>query len=224
MPHLYISELTRLFQQYADPDKAAGAEKYMRNQFSFIGLQTPLRRELSRSFFRAHPIPSPSELEVVIREAYHSPYRELHYAAIEWLAFQKKYWSPQMIPLIEWLLITNSWWDSVDLLNTTVIGPFFLQFPDQKEPVTRKWNLSENCWLQRSSLIFQLLYKEKTDTRLLAEFIENRQSDNEFFIRKAIGWALRQYARTNPQWVSAFVKQHPGLSVLSKKEALKHLK
>ncbi len=223
MSHIYISQLITLFQEHADPHKASGAEKYMRNKFSFIGLQTPLRRQLSRSFFRAHPIHSPSELEVVIREAYHSPYRELHYAAIEWLAFQKKYWSPQLIPLIEWMLITNSWWDSVDLLNTTVIGPFFLQFPDQKAPVTQKWNRSENIWLQRSSIIFQLLYKEKTDARLLTASIENRQYDSEFFIRKAIGWALRQYARTDPNWVLDFVNQHPGLSALSRKEALKHL-
>lgn len=223
MQHHYVNAITQIYQEHGDPVKAAGAEKYLLNKFSFIGLQTPLRRQLCRIFFKEHPVDSADELEQIIRVAFASPYREVHYFAIELLRFHKQIWSVNTIPLIEWMLDTNSWWDSVDSLNSFVIGPFFLHYRDVQKAVTLRWNQSENIWWQRSSLIFQLLYKERTDTHLLTEYIERRQADKEFFIRKAIGWALRQYGRTNPDWVRNFVAHHPQLSPLSRREALKHL-
>ncbi len=120
------------------------------------------------------------------------------------------------------MITHNSWWDSVDSTNSFVIGKYFLQFPEAIEPVTSKWNQSSNKWLQRMSILFQLIYKEKTNTTLLTEYIENTQLEEDFFIRKAIGWALRSYANTDAKWVIQFVKAHPQLSNLSKREALKH--
>ena len=130
-------------------------------------------------------------------------------------------WRNNLLPN-QWMITHNSWWDSVDSTNSFVISKYFLQFPEAIEPVTSKWNQSSNKWLQRMSLLFQLLYKDKTDTILLSKYIEYTQLEEDFFIRKAIGWALRAYAYTDPKWVKNFVKIHPQLSNLSKKEALKH--
>jgi 3-methyladenine DNA glycosylase AlkD len=123
---------------------------------------------------------------------------------------------------MEWMITHNSWWDSVDSTNSHVIGKFFLQFPEYIKPTTSKWNKSSNIWLQRMSILFQLMYKDKTDTILLTKYIENCALEEDFFIRKAIGWALRAYAYKNKKWVIQFVKDHPMLSNLSKREALKH--
>jgi 3-methyladenine DNA glycosylase AlkD len=116
----------------------------------------------------------------------------------------------------------QSWWDSVDSLNSFVISKFFIMFPEEIESTTSKWNQSSNKWLQRMSLLFQLTYKKKTNTTLLTKYIEHCELDKEFFIQKAIGWALRAYAYTDAKWVIQFVKTHPQLSNLSKREALKH--
>jgi 3-methyladenine DNA glycosylase AlkD len=110
----------------------------------------------------------------------------------------------------------------VDSLNSFVISKFFIQFPDEIESTTSKWNQSSNKWLQRMSLLFQLTYKKKTNTTLLTKYIEHCELEEDFFIRKAIGWALRAYAYTDAKWVIQFVKTHPQLSNLSKREALKH--
>ena len=123
---------------------------------------------------------------------------------------------------MEWMITNHSWWDSVDSTNSHVIGKFFLQFPEYIKPTTSKWNKSSNKWLQRMSILFQLMYKDKTDTTLLAKYIENCALEEDFFIRKAIGWALRAYAYTDAKWVKEFIKTHPHLSNLSKREALKH--
>jgi 3-methyladenine DNA glycosylase AlkD len=120
------------------------------------------------------------------------------------------------------MLTHKSWWDSVDSINSNVIGKYFIKFPELLENTTHKWNNASNIWLQRMSILFQLPYKEKTNTQLLEKYIVNCIDTNEFFVNKAIGWALRAYAYTNKKWVIKFVKDHPQLSNLSKREALKH--
>ena len=123
---------------------------------------------------------------------------------------------------MEWMITHNSWWDSVDSTNSNVISKFFLKYPEHIAAYTLKWNRSNNNWLKRMSILFQLTYKKNTNTVLLAAYIENAINEEDFFIRKAIGWALRAYAYTDPKWVIHFVKAHPNLSPLSKREALKH--
>lgn len=222
MSHPYIKEIKKIFLANADATIAIGAKAYMLNQFEFYGLKTPLRRQLSKAFYKANPIKDHNELSAIIKECYHEPQRELHYFAIELLGHHKKLWSKKTLPLIEWMITHNSWWDSVDSTNTHVIGKFFLQFPEYTETYTSKWNRSDNKWLKRMSILFQLVYHEKTNTILLTEYIEYCQLEEDFFIRKAIGWALRAYAYTDSKWVIKFVKAHPQLSNLSKREALKH--
>ena len=223
MVHPYVKKISTVFTAHKNASKAKGAKAYMLNQFEFFGIATPLRRSISKDFYKSHPIKNHTELSLIIKECFAEPEREMHYFAIELLGYQKKLWSKQTIPLIEWIITHNSWWDSVDSTNSHVIGKFFIQFPTHIDTYTYKWNRSKNKWLQRMSILFQLMYKEKTNTTLLANYIEHCQLEDDFFIRKAIGWALRGYAYTNAKWVKEFIKAHPHLSNLSKREALKNL-
>ena len=220
--HPYLKEIIAIFNKHRDQKKADGAKAYLLNQFEFFGLQTPLRRSLSKAFYKTHPILNHAELSTLVKECFAQPQRELHYFAIELLGFHHPLWDKKTLPLIEWMITHNSWWDSVDSTNSNIISKFFLTFPEFTEEYTYKWNQSSNKWLQRMSILFQLMYKDKTDTKLLTKYIEHCQLEEEFFIRKAIGWALRAYAYTDAKWVKAFIKTHPHLSNLSKREALKH--
>ncbi len=222
MAHPYLTSIKKIYAANANATIAKGAKAYLLNQFEFYGIKTPLRRQICKAFYKANPIKDHNELSTLIKECFAEPQRELHYFAIELLGHHKKLWSKKNLPLIEWMITHNSWWDSVDSTNTHAIGKYFLQFPEAIEPVTSKWNQSTNKWLQRMSILFQLMYKEKTNTTLLTDYIEHTQLEEDFFIRKAIGWALRSYANTDTKWVVKFVKAHPQLSNLSKREALKH--
>jgi 3-methyladenine DNA glycosylase AlkD len=222
MPHPYLKEIQKIFLANGDQLIAKGAKAYLLNQFEFYGIKTPLRRQICKAFYKTHPIKDHTELSKLIKECFNEPQRELHYFAIELLGHHKKIWSIKTIPLIEWMITHQSWWDSVDSTNTHVISKFFLLHPEHIKAYTSKWNQSSNKWLIRMSILFQLTYKTKTDTNLLSKYIENSQLHEDFFVRKAIGWALRAYAYTNKKWVIQFVKAHPLLNNLSKKEALKH--
>ena len=222
MAHIYLTKIKKIYASNADATIAKGAKAYLLNQFEFYGIKTPLRRKICKDFYKVNPIKDHNELSRLIKECFDEPQREIHYFAIELLGHHHKIWSKKTIPLIEWMVTHQSWWDSVDSLNSFVISKFFIQFPDEIESTTSKWNQSSNKWLQRMSLLFQLTYKKKTNTTLLAKYIEHCELEEDFFIRKAIGWALRAYAYTDAKWVIQFVKTHPQLSNLSKREALKH--
>jgi 3-methyladenine DNA glycosylase AlkD len=222
MAHLYLAKIKKIYAANADATIAMGAKAYLLNQFEFYGIKTPLRRKICKEFYKAHPVKDHNELSSIIKDCFAAPQRELHYFAIELLGYHHKLWSTKTIPLIEWMVTHQSWWDSVDSTNSFVISKFFMKFPETIEITTSKWNNSSNQWLQRMSLLFQLTYKKKTNITLLSQYIENCQLEEDFFIRKAIGWALRAYAYTDSKWVVQFIKAHPQLSNLSKREALKH--
>ena len=224
MAHPYLSAIQKIFAANGDKTIAKGAKAYLLNQFEFYGIKTPLRRQICKTFYKNHPITNHTELAKLVKECFAEPQRELHYFAIELLGHHKKLWSIKTLPLIEWMITHKSWWDSVDSTNTHVISKFFLLHPEHIEAYTHKWNQSSNKWLIRMSILFQLTYKSKTNTALLTKYIENSQLHEDFFVRKAIGWALRAYATTDSKWVINFVKKHPKLSNLSKREALKHYK
>jgi 3-methyladenine DNA glycosylase AlkD len=216
----YLKPVNKAFKQHADPAKATGAKAYMRNQFEFFGIQTPVRRQISKEIFQAG-LPEIEALPIIIRDAWAQSEREFQYFAIELAGAMKNQWLPDMIPLIEKMITQKSWWDSVDHIASWILGPYFQKYPNQIKDVTYKWNQSDNFWLQRSSIMFQKSYRSKTDTKLLTDYILHCAGSKEFFIQKAIGWALREYAKTNPDWVKKFVKTNE-LPVLSRREALKH--
>jgi len=195
-------------------------EKYMLGQFRFLGIKSPERKQLLRQFKQNHGYPDAAHFETFVKQLWQTPGRELQYAAME-IASRKTFLKDsERIILIEWMITHESWWDTVDYIASNIAGVWFKLHPQEIIPVTGKWMASGNIWLQRTCLLFQLKYRNETDFRLLSGFIEQLASEKEFFIRKAIGWALREYSKTEPTAVIQFVEKQT-LSPLSRREALK---
>ena len=221
--HPLTKDIINTFSANNNPAIAAGAKAYLRNQFDFYGLQSPLRRALTKDVFNKHKINTEAELIATAKEVWELPERECQYVAIELLAKYKKLWTIDSISFFEYLITSKSWWDSVDTIFSLLLAPYFKLYPQQIKSITGRWNKTEdNFWLQRCSIMFQKPYKKETDTDLLQQYILNCSHSKEFFIQKAIGWALREYAKTNPAWVKEFVANNK-LANLSVREALKHI-
>lgn len=220
--HSYLVPIIKSFEQHADATNAIGMKAYMLNQFDFYGLKAPVWRKLSKDYFRKE-LPPPDEFETIVKDCWQHPKREMQYVAIELLYCGRQQWRKETISIIEYVLTHKSWWETVDHAATALTGPYFKLFPEQQLKITTKWNKSCNIWLQRSSIMFQKNYREETDTELLSKHILNLKPSKEFFIQKAIGWALREYSKTDAKWVQTFVKKH-SLSPLSEREALKRVR
>lgn len=218
----YLQPLIQSFLDNANPVKVPWLRNYMKGKFDFLGLETKQRRILQRNFFKEYSYPSSDSLFDVVFFLWNLPQREFQYLAIELLRKREKQLCEADIEKIERLIVEKSWWDSVDGLAVWTCGAYFQLYPHKIEPTTTKWMQSGNFWLQRSCLLFQLKYKSETNTDLLDSFIRELYQEKEFFIRKAIGWILREYSKTNADWVRAYIKQQP-LSALSYKEASKYL-
>ena len=220
--HPYVASLKTLFDQNADPSQAAPMKKYMRDQFEYLGIKTPKNVALQKEFFEQHGFPKLSELELVSRDFWSLPQREFQYVAVGLLGRFNKELPAKFIKTIEYMLVTKSWWDTVDSIAGGTVGVHFRRFPEVREKYLAKWRASDNFWLRRTTILFQLNYKKDTDFDLLCEIICENLDSKEFFINKAIGWSLRQYARIDPKAVTKFVKSTP-LHPLSRREAMKHL-
>jgi 3-methyladenine DNA glycosylase AlkD len=220
--HPYVASLKTLFEQNADPSQAAPMKKYMRDQFEYLGIKTPKNVALQKEFFEEHGFPKLSELELVLRDLWSLPQREFQYVAVGLLGRFNKELPAKFIKTIEYMLVTKSWWDTVDSIAGGTVGVHFRRFPDVRAKYLAKWRASDNFWLRRTAILFQLNYKKDTDFDLLCEIICENLDSREFFINKAIGWSLRQYARVDPKAVTKFVKSTP-LHPLSRREAMKHL-
>lgn len=219
----YIDLLVIAFEREANVQIAAGQKAYLLHQFPFLGIPTPLRRQLCKAHCQKMPLLSLADLQQVVRLLWQMPEREYQYAAVQILAHHRKRWEPQLVSTIEYCLVSKSWWDSVDLIASDCLTHFFQQYPECIYMVTPLWNTSHNIWLQRSSILFQKAFKQQTNHQMLAAYILHCAASKEFFVQKAIGWALREYAKTNAAWVQTFVSEHP-LPRLSKREALKHFR
>ncbi len=219
----YLNELKKLFSISANPEQRDGMKAYMLNQFDFYGIKTPERDKIVKAYIKANPLKTIEEVNGIARKMWAFKEREWQYAAIDVFRYHHPLWEEQVIDLIESCLTTKSWWDTVDGIGSDWIPVYFSSYPNQIIPVTERWNQSDNIWLQRSSILFQRSYKKNTNTYLLAKYILQHQLSKEFFIQKAIGWALREYSKTNPAWVKSFVESHD-LAPLSKREALKKMK
>lgn len=219
----FINTLEIEFEKHKNAKIALEQKAYMRHQFQFYGLKATVRREIQKPFFIKEYLPQKSEIEHIIKTLWEKPQREYQHFAQE-LAFKYvKQLELKDINLFELMVTNKSWWDTVDFIANRLMGEYFKTFPNQKEKYVTKWLKSDNMWLQRSALLFQLKYKNKIDTVLLSSTINSLLNSKEFFINKAIGWVLREYSRTNPNWVIEFVN-NTELSNLSKKEALRLLK
>jgi 3-methyladenine DNA glycosylase AlkD len=222
--HPYVKGLKKLYDGHADPSQAVPMKKYMRDQFEFLGIKTPQNVALRKEFIAKHGLPELDELDQVLRDLWSLPQREFQYVAVGLLGKIEKKLPPEFIETIEFLITTKSWWDTVDSIAGNTVGMHFKRFPAVRKKHLARWRKSENFWLKRTAILFQLNYKQETDFELLCEIIRENLGSKEFFINKAIGWALRQYARTDPVAVKKFVKETKELNPLSRREAMKHLK
>lgn len=216
----YYKGLVALFAENENIEQGIKMTAYVRDKFLYFGIKAPLRKELTKRYINENGMLPYTEMEWLVKQLYEQSKRELHYVAMELLFKYKRDWTKEDIALLEYLVVENSWWDTVDYVVATLIGAYFKKFPELIEPITTMWSQSENMWLIRSCIIFQLKYKEETDRHLLEKFILQNSHSKEFFIQKAIGWALRQYSRFNPDWVMQFVDKNE-LKPLSRKEAIR---
>ncbi|WP_158893278.1 DNA alkylation repair protein [Amycolatopsis anabasis] len=210
----------------ADPVKAPEMQRYMKSEMPFRGVPKPLRSRLARTLFAEHPLSDrDSFVAAVLRLWREAEYREERYLAID-LTGDRRYarWQdPDLLPVYEELIVTGAWWDFVDEVAIRRVGPLLRAKPEALTPVLRRWSTDPDRWRRRTAVICQVGAKQGTDLDLLTEVIESNLDDRDFFLRKGIGWALREYAKTGPGWVRSFVRAHPGLSPLSVREALKHV-
>jgi len=220
--HPYVVSLKTLFEQNADPSQAPAMKKYMRDQFEYLGIKSPQFRLLMKQFITRHGLPPITDLDSIARDLWALSQREFQYTATSLIGRMEKQLPANFIKTLEYLLVHKSWWDTVDTLAGGTIGVHFHRFPNVREIYLAKWRKSDNFWLRRTTILFQLNYKKETDFYLLCDIIRENLDSKEFFINKAIGWSLRQYARTDPDAVKKFVKATP-LQPLSHREAMKHL-
>ncbi|SHL09615.1 3-methyladenine DNA glycosylase AlkD [Pseudonocardia thermophila] len=225
-----MTELAQLLRDglaaLAVPGDAPVMQAYMKSAMPFRGVKKPAREKLVREALAAHPVPDAAALAATVDALWDdAAYREERYLAIA-LIGQRRHlpWiGLDWLPRLRHWIVDGAWWDYVDELASKHVGRLLRAHPAELTPVVRGWATDPDRWLRRTAVICQLTAGADTDLGLLTHAIEANLTDPDFFLRKGIGWALRQYARTDPEWVRAFVAAHPGLSALSKKEALRRI-
>lgn len=207
-------------KEVANSDDAVHMRAYMKNQFEFLGVKTPVRRQVSKIFFKKnHKFTIDWEF---VNQAWENPYREMQYVMLDYLQLKQKFLTSNDLPKIKKLAQTKPWWDTIDFLCRSV-GYISLHYPETKK-IVLDWSRDKDFWLRRIAIEHQLLQKEETDVQLLEQILINNLDQTEFFINKAIGWALRDYSKTNPDWVREFIEKYKDrLSKLSIKEGSRYL-
>jgi 3-methyladenine DNA glycosylase AlkD len=223
-----VAAVTAALEQRADPERAVGQQRYMKSSMPYFGLTSPELKATLAPILRepAYVMASRPQWEATIRAIWHgATHREQWYAAIA-LARHRAYraWvDSDAMPLWESLIRAGAWWDVVDDIATHLVRDTLLSTPSIEGLRLREWSGSDSLWVRRTSIISQVGAGDRVDQLLLADVIEPNIGDRDFFIRKAIGWALRDHARHDPEWVHAFVVEHADLSGLSRREALKRI-
>ena len=198
--------------------------KYMRNLFPYYGVKSPLRKTILKEVLRTHSIPHGEDLKGMIDQMWEHPEREMQYLAIDIMLKVIKKQPSSFLDYIEKLILQKSWWDTVDWLAGRGVGTILMKNTELIPEYSERWISDANIWLQRTALIFQLFFKEKTDFERMKKYVLQRSDATDFFVKKGAGWALRQYSKTNGDAVVQFVADNPQLSHLTKTEALKWLK
>lgn len=216
-------ELYNLLQKNQNIDNQLQMVAYMKNNFKFFGIKAKERQLILKNFIIANKSQLKTSYREIAIKLYEKPERECHYCAVELMQyFFKKDLRKTDIDLVETLITTNSWWDTVDAISSHLLGEYLLKFPEKTLEVVENFSNADNMWLNRSTLIFQLFYKKNVNEELLFALCEKFSYSKEFFIQKAIGWALRNYAKVNPISVKTFVNNN-NLKPLSVREALKYV-
>lgn len=211
----------------ADPSRAAPMQAYMKSTMPFLGVPRPLRAQVEREVLGVRVLADRAEWEGAVRELwYGADHREERYVAVTLTGWRpyRRWLDPDAVPLLEELVVDGAWWDYVDELATRRLGRVLRSAPDVMAPVVREWSRDQDRWKRRAAVICQVGAKDQVDLRLLEDCVVANLDDSDFFLRKAIGWALRDVARTRSCWVRTFVEVHSDrLSPLSRREALRNL-
>jgi 3-methyladenine DNA glycosylase AlkD len=210
-----------IFYENKNPEQSVDMAAYMKNQFEFLGLSRPERDLLQRDFIKSAKKAKAIDW-VFVNSCWDLPEREFQYLAVDYLLALKKQLEKEDIKMLEKLITTKPWWDTVDSCAQILVGELCMRFPELIESFIYKWASSDNIWLVRTSILFQLKYKERTDAKLLSIIILQNSDSKEFFINKAIGWALREYSKINKEWVREFIANN-SLHPLSVREGSKYL-
>ena len=217
-------DFNKLYEEmirHKNEEQAQKMSKYMLNKFEYIGIKTPERRKIFKNSFKEYKNEEKIDWEFV-NKCWENKHREFQYIAADYLKNMKDKLTIDDIPKFKRLILEKSWWDTIDNLDMT-IGALALKDSNVNK-ILLEWSLDENIWLKRIAIDHQLLRKEKTNTELLEKILKNNLGQTEFFINKAIGWALRDYSKTNPEWVKNFIeKNRENMAKLSIKEASKYL-
>ncbi|WP_066496848.1 DNA alkylation repair protein [Abyssisolibacter fermentans] len=214
-------DIINAFYDNRNKENAIKMSAYLKNNFPFLGIKKPERAALQKNFIKQCKQTKKIDWNFIY-ELWNLPEREFQYLALDLLIALIKELKKTDINKIENLIINKSWWDTVDLLASKLTGSIVSKYPELKETHIINWSNQENIWLIRTAILFQLKYKEKTDTEFLSKIITTNYNTNEFFINKAIGWILREYSKTNKQWVKSFIENNE-LSPLSIREGSKYI-
>ena len=213
------TQLVSLFKQHQDKLQAESMAAYMKNHFSFFGIGSKQRKKLEKDIFKEDKTIGKIDWEFLYL-CFDHPHREMQYAVSDYLLMMQKYLRYEDIKKMEYFVRNKQWWDSIDAFDT-IFGDIGL-IDERVDQIMLDWSIDENMWMRRIAIDHQLIRKDKTNKELLGQIIENNLGSNEFFINKAIGWSLREYSKTNPTWVKAFIeKHHEDMAKLSIKEASK---
>ncbi|MGI2329296.1 DNA alkylation repair protein [Planococcus sp. YIM B11945] len=210
------------FEAHQNAENAGPMAAYMKNQFPFLGIKSPERKHLLKEHFTEYALPKPELLFEEAWKLYRLPEREYQYAALALMEKMKKLLGFGDFPQLQLFIETKSWWDSVDTIAPHLVGSLVKQDREQGKQIMLEWSEAPNMWTNRAAILHQLKFKNETDANLLADICLKHSDSSEFFIQKSIGWALREYAKSNPEFVRTFVSSHP-LKPLSRREALKHI-
>ncbi|MFE7271081.1 DNA alkylation repair protein [Streptomyces sp. NPDC057623] len=218
-----LERLTATYAAAADPERAATAGAYMKDVAPFLGVPTPERRALSRTVLQGTPRPDEADCTAIALRCWRLPEREYHYFAVDYLRRHVGRCSSGFLPVARHLVTTVPWWDTVDALAAHVVGGLVAADPKLTADMDA-WIVDGDLWVARTALLHQLRYKEHTDTRRLFAYCLRQSGHTDFFVRKAIGWCLREYAKTDPDAVRDFLARERGrFAPLSVREALKNI-
>ncbi|MDD4776047.1 MAG: DNA alkylation repair protein [Syntrophomonas sp.] len=213
--------ILQAYKSHRNPVQAEPMARYMKERFPFLGLTRPERNAIQADFIKKTRRQTNINWDFV-QQCWAQPEREYQYLALDYLVALVSRLQSRDLERLETLIRAKSWWDTVDIIAVRLVGEIGRGFPTAVQQTALDWAQSEDIWRIRSAILFQLKYKQATNTDLLARIILNNRGSSEFFVAKAIGWALREYSKTNPVWVRTFIAAH-SLPALSVREGSKYL-